>query len=133
MPWTCLPASRAERKTSRRIASILFFCLVLRASPACAQGQLTNGWTHTGTIAPAGDSDVWTFSATSGDRIIIRVGEITQTGVFTPRIRLQNPNSVLIAQAASAVAPEVAVTATNTGTFTVIVDDNIGTGTGTYR
>jgi trimeric autotransporter adhesin len=128
-----LPASRAERRTSRRVASILFFCLALRAAPACAQGQLTNGWTHAGSIAPAGDSDVWTFSATSGDRIIVRVGEITQTGVFTPRIRLQNPSSVLIAQAASAVAPEAAVTATNAGTFTVIVDDNIGTGTGTYR
>jgi hypothetical protein len=72
--------------------------------------------------------------ATIGDRIVIKVGEITQTGTFAPRIRLQNPAAVLIASDASGSAPEVAVTATNTGTFTVIVDDQIGTSaTGTYR
>jgi len=93
-----------------------------------------NGATTTGTISPAGDSDTWTFSATTGDSLIVRVGKITQTGTFTPRIRLLNPGSVLIATDSSAVSPEVAVTATNTGTFTVIVDDTVGTtATGTYR
>jgi trimeric autotransporter adhesin len=76
----------------------------------------------------------WTFSANVGDSIVIRVGEITQTGSFTPRIRLQNPNAVQIASASGAVSAEIAVTATNAGTFTVIVDDAVGTtATGTYR
>jgi hypothetical protein len=98
-----------------------------------AQGTLTNGYTHQGTISPVGDSDTWTFSAAIGDRIVIRVGEITQTGSFTPRIRLQNPSAVQIASAQNATAAEIAVTATNTGTFTLIVDDAGGVATGTYR
>ena len=101
---------------------------------ALAQGTLTNGWTHTGTIAPGGDSDAWTFSANTGDRIVVRVGEITQTNNFTPRIRLQNPVAVQQAVASGAVAAEIAVTATNSGTFTVIVDDANGvSATGMYR
>ena len=101
---------------------------------AGAQGALTNGWTHTGTIAPVGDSDTWTFSATAGDSIVIRVGKITQTNTFTPRIRLFKPGAVQQAIASGSVAAEIAVTATNTGTFTVIVDDLVGTtATGTYR
>lgn len=97
------------------------------------QGALTNGFTHQGAISPVGDADSWTFSATTGDRIIIRVGEITQTGSFNPRIRLQNPSAVQIASAQNATAAEIAVTATNTGTFTLIVDDAGGVATGTYR
>jgi len=98
------------------------------------QGALTNGWAPTGTIAPAGDFDTWTFSANTGDRLVIRVGEISQTGSFTPRIRLQNPSAVQIASAQGALAAEIAVTATNTGTFTLIADDAVGTSaTGTYR
>src|SRR5262245_49393344 len=80
--------------------SALIFCLgllliTLWTNNALAQGALTNGWTHTGAISSAGESDSWTFSAASGDRIVIRVGEITQTNAFTPRIRLQNPSAVL--------------------------------------
>jgi len=80
-----------------------------------------------------GDSDSWTFSASIGDTIVIRVGEISQTNNFTPRIRLQNPSAVLMASAQNTVAAEIAVTATNTGTFTVIVDDAGSVATGTYR
>ena len=110
------------------------FMVFLFVNIAAAQGVLTNGWTHSGTIAPVGDSDTWTFSANAGDSIIIRVGEITQTNNFTPRIRLFNPNSVQQALATASSAAEIAVSATNTGTFTVIVDDNAGTtATGTYR
>jgi hypothetical protein len=108
--------------------------LTLCSNKATAQGVLTNGWTYDGTIAPAGHSDTWTFSATSGDSIVVRVGEITSTNGFTPRIRLFNPSAGQQALASGSVAAEIAVTATNTGTFTVIVDDAIGTtATGTYR
>ncbi len=121
---------------TRRAALLLALVVgVLSARLGLAQGTLTNGWTHTGSVSTNGDSDSWTFSASSGDRIVIRVGEIsTQTGTFSPRIRLQNPSAVQIGAASGAVAAEISVAATNTGTFTVIVDDNIGTtGSGTYR
>src|SRR4051812_32955903 len=99
-----------------------------------AQGAITSGETLTGTISPVGDSDSWTFSANIGDAIVIRVGEITQTGSFTPRIRLFNPSATLVATGFGALAGEIAVTAAANGTFTVIVDDAVGTtATGTYR
>jgi predicted secreted protein len=98
-----------------------------------AQGTLTNGWTHTGTISPNGDSDTWTFTANAGEAIVLRVGEITQTNNFNPRIRLMNPGAVQIGLSSGAFAAELAITPTNSGTFTVIVDDVLGTATGTYR
>src|SRR3954465_11757093 len=108
--------------------------LALAGHRANAQGTLTNGYTHTGTISPVGDADTWTFSANIGDRIVIRIGEISQVNNFTPRVRLQNPSAAVIALSSGSVAAEVSVTATNTGTFTVIVDDAVGTSaTGTYR
>jgi len=97
------------------------------------QGTLTNGWTHTGTIAPVGDVDVWTFTGAVGENIVLRIGEITQTNAFIPRIRLINPASATNA-ASGSVAAEIAITTTNAGLFTVLVDDLNGTtATGTYR
>src|SRR6185295_5313585 len=52
-PWRPSPACIA----------ILVLGLVWGTHYAGAQGALTNGWAHTGTISPAGDSDAWTFSA----------------------------------------------------------------------
>jgi predicted RNA-binding protein with TRAM domain len=94
---------------------------------------LTNGAAQTGSISSAGASNSWTFPASAGDAIVLRIGEITQTGSFVPRIRLFNPTSVQLAAASSSLAAGVAVTATNTGTFTVIVDDAGAVATGTYR
>ncbi len=122
------------KKFNRILIAIIVLVALSVVPRVAAQGSLTNGWTHTGTIAPVGDSDSWTFSASIGDRIVIKVGEISQTNTFTPRLRLQNPGAVQIAVASGAVAAEITVTATNTGTFTVIVDDAVGTtATGTYR
>lgn len=126
-----VPGSRWLRVAIGVLAGVLggFIC-----ENAGAQGTLTNGWTHAGIIAPVGDSDSWTFSANTGDRMVIRVGEIAQTNNFTPRIRLQNPGAVQIGLASSSLVAEIAVTATNAGTYTVIVDDAVGTtASGTYR
>jgi hypothetical protein len=113
--------------------STTLFLLAYSINIVRAQGELTNGSTYTGAIAPGGDFDTWTFSATNGDSILIKIGKITSTNNFTPRIRLFNPNSAQQALASSTSAAEIAVTATNTGTFTVIVDDVVSTtATGTY-
>ena len=136
--WTtksrCCPRAAVCSYQAGAWLLLCIFLLALGSNAANAQGALTNGWTHTGTISPIGDSDSWTFSANAGDQIVLRVGEITQTGSFTPRIRLQTPTAVQQATASGAVVAEIAVTATNSGTFTVIVDDLFGTSaTGTYR
>ncbi len=113
-----------------------FFILItgmISAGSVRGQGALTNGWTHTDTIAPAGEVDSWTFSATNGDRIVIRVGEISQTNNFTPRLVLLTPNAVQQATASGSVAAEISVVATNNGTFTVKVDGVAANATGQYR
>ncbi|MCU0786470.1 MAG: hypothetical protein MUF81_20985, partial [Verrucomicrobia bacterium] len=102
------------------------------ASSASAQGALTNGWMHTGTISPAGDSDSWTFDATAGDAIVVRVGELANLA-FAPKIQLFSPTATLLGTSATTVGAEIAITATNSGTFTVVVSDNAGTQTNSYR
>ncbi len=107
--------------------------MMLYANSAAAQGALTNGWTHTGNISPAGDSDSWTFTANAGDSIVVRAGEMFNT-TFAPRLQILSPTSVLLASTTATIyAAEVAVVATNSGTFTVVVTDNAGTQTNAYR
>lgn len=133
-PGALRSSSLPSRCLRGGIGIFISILLVTLGDTANAQGSLTNGWAHTGTIAPVADADSWTFSATTGDRIVIRIGEITQTNNFTPRIRLQTPVAVQMASSSGSLAAEIAVTATNTGLFTVIVDDAVGTtATGTYR
>ncbi len=50
---------------------------------------------HTGEILQ-GDLDVWTFTATAGERIAVHIGEITDTDDFRPWIRLWAPNGATL-------------------------------------
>jgi len=107
----------------------------LGADPAQAQGTLTNGWTDTGTISPAGDSDSWTFSANTGDFIDIRADEITQVNNFAPWVRLYGPTGLLIASSFGATSAEVSQVATNSGHYLVLIANNpyyTDAATGTY-
>ncbi|HEU5070685.1 MAG TPA: hypothetical protein VFV96_09780, partial [Verrucomicrobiae bacterium] len=121
-----------------RTPLVLFLSVVLTGilipASSSAQSTLTNGWMHTGTIGAIGTSNVWTFSASVGDAILLEAGEISQTNNFTPRIRLINPSGNQQGINYGAVAAQISVIATNSGTFTVVVDDATGTAaTGTYR
>ena len=100
-------------------------------------GTLTNGSLTLGTISD-GDLDAWTFDATNGDNVVVRVGILTSQGFFDPWLRLYGPDGTLLGSEDSGVgvAAEIALTATNSGTFTVIVADGGYTGfggTGTYQ
>ena len=116
-------------------AAAVALLTLMSVNSALAQGALANGSTTGGTITLVGEAHSWTFSATNGDAIVIRVGDVTNLNlaVFTPRLRLFSPSAVQIATDFGSSAAEVAVTATNTGTFTVVVDDLSGTGGGAYR
>ncbi len=61
-------------------------------------GPLTNGALHTGEILQ-GDLDVWTFTATAGDRIAVHIGEIVDDDDFRPWIRLWAPNGATLGSA----------------------------------
>ncbi len=95
---------------------------------------LINGTTHLGTIASVGESNLWTFTASAGENIVVRVGE-TITGGLLPWLRLSGPTGVLLDSDFNAAAAEVTVRATNSGTFTVAVADGTAARnqTGTYR
>jgi hypothetical protein len=98
-------------------------------------GALTNGANHIGDIL-RGDLDVWTFTATAGDRIGVHVGQITETDDFRPWIRLWAPNGATLGSAFNLAAAEIGdVIAPATGTYLVLVAsaDSGGDGTGTYR
>lgn len=97
-----------------------------------ASNILTNGATQTGAIIAGGLTNVWSFTASAGEAVVVRAGEISQTGTFTPRLRLFGPNGAQLAVASGASAVEVAVNLTNSGTFSLAVD-NASTGTGTFR
>jgi hypothetical protein len=107
----------------------------ITVSPGDQGGPLTNGALHTGEIL-TGDLDIWTFTATAGNRIAVHVGEITDTNDFRPWIRVWAPNGATLGSSSGAAAAEIGdVIAPVTGTYLVLVStfDSGLDGTGTYR
>ncbi len=102
-------------------------------SPGDEGGLLTNGVMHTGTIE-VGDVDQWSFDASAGDSLTVRVGEMVAGGL-TPWVGIYGPTGVLLDSAYGTAAAEVSVRATNSGTFLVLVADlsNGYAGSGAYR
>jgi len=99
-------------------------------SPGDQGGTLTNGAMVPGTIS-LGDLDMWSFPATNGDAIILRM---SSSGFTTPRIDLYNPLGKLVGTFASSGAHDAVLylQATNTGTFTAITSSDFLDGSGTY-
>ncbi|MCL4177030.1 MAG: hypothetical protein KJ072_04705 [Verrucomicrobia bacterium] len=94
---------------------------------------LINGETRLGEITAAGETNAWSFTATAGDRLVVRAGEIG-TGAFVPWLRLYDPSGALLDQDFNASAVEVTARATSSGTFVVSVADGTSGGnqTGGY-
>jgi len=88
-------------------------------SPGDEGGTLTNGAASTGFLTK-GDLDMWSFDATSGDNLLIRMG----APGFRPWIYLYGPTGKLIGTGLGATSADtdalIATTATNTGTFTIV-------------
>jgi hypothetical protein len=106
-------------------------------SPGDEGGPLTNGGMHTGEIVQ-GDADVWTFTATAGDRVGVHIGQISETDQFRPWIRLWSPTGAELGSEAfdDAAAIFANLTAPTTGTYLVVVasfDFPTFDGEGTYR
>ena len=55
---------------------LVVVALALSEGAASAQGALTNGDTHAGTIGSAEEIDTWTFTAAQGDFIALSIGEV---------------------------------------------------------
>ncbi|MBP9900338.1 MAG: hypothetical protein KBH45_02690 [Verrucomicrobia bacterium] len=100
-------------------------------SPGDEGGTLTNGLATLATNA-LGDLDVWTFTATAGDNIALRIGAPD----YRPWIQLYGPTGVLIQEAFSSASAHrdaaIFVQATNSGMFTVVQQSYYLDGIGPY-
>lgn len=116
--------------------SLFLFAIVHLFSGQCsvfAQGALENGGNHEGTTSPVGEEDTWTFSANTGDYLVLRCGEVSGTSGYNPFIRLFSPGGALMAQNNGGGDSFINVRATNSGTFSVIVSSGFANQTGSYN
>ena len=96
-------------------------------------GAMTPGTSHTGSIF-VGDVDQWTFSATQGTAIVLRITEGTASADFTPWIRLIGPTGELLGNDWNATTTTITRTLPSTGVYTVLVGtaDSGNDATGNY-
>jgi hypothetical protein len=122
-PWASTRRPPPPAASIGRGALLFVICLVAATTPAYAQGALTNGGNHSGSISAPLEGDTWTFSANQNDTVIINIGEVAQVvdPGFWPWLRVRNPNGVQIATNYGDRAAQLALTAPLTGTYTVIV------------
>src|SRR5262245_19297181 len=126
VPTSVFPRSAAARWRrlfvhGPALAAVCCAALVLGLVPdeARAQGALSNGGVHSGVISSAGEVDAWTFTATSGDSIVVAIGEIGGDSDFYPYVRLVAPNAAVVTWAGGAQATRISAAAPQTGTYTV--------------
>jgi len=107
----------------------------ISVAPGDQGGPLTNGGIHTGEILP-GDLDVWTFTATAGERIAVHIGETSEIDDFRPWIRVWAPNGATLGSTFGLAAAELGdLVAPVSGTYLVLVAsfDSGVDGAGSYR
>src|SRR5204862_415105 len=100
--------------------------------PADDGGTLTNGVNQAGTI-DLGDLDLWSFTATAGDSLVLRMGA---TG-FVPQIRLFGPDGALVGDGFTINGnnrdAQLFLQATNSGLYMVVVNSYFFNNSGTYN
>src|SRR5579872_4337300 len=60
-------------------AGLVFLFTIICALSSRGQGALANGGNHDGTITTNNPLDSWTFTASTGDTVLLRVGQLTTT------------------------------------------------------
>jgi hypothetical protein len=125
---------RTGLSTAVKIACCCF-TIVLLSKSVSAQGPLTNGFTHSGTLS-INEQEVWNFTAKSGEGIVVKLGAAVVGSSLYPRLRLYEPGGALLGESFGPAAAEVAARATNGGAFTVVVanaENFASGGSGAYR
>lgn len=120
---------------ARRLAVLITCVLLAGHGRAWAQGPLTNGGMHSGTIGSSGEVDSWSFHASIDDNLNLAIGEVEPTSGFSPWIRLFAPGGQMVAQSSGPLAAQLNnIVAPENGTYTVLVssDATASTGTGGY-
>lgn len=100
-------------------------------APTDQGGPMVNGATYSGTNS-LGDIDMWSFTASAGDRVMVRVG----TTGFRPYLLLYGPNGAQLAVGAGNGSSDTDgladATAPSTGTYTAVLESYYANGTGPY-
>jgi uncharacterized repeat protein (TIGR01451 family) len=93
-------------------------------SPGDTGGPLTNGSYNVGVI-DVGDLDVWSFTASVGESIVVRAGRLSGSAFFGPALRMYGPDGALVmaSPADGYYTAEVTNRATQAGTYLVVVGD----------
>jgi len=89
-------------------------------------GPMLPGANYGGAIT-IGDLDPWTFTATQGDYLAIKIGEVVLSEIdplFVPWIRLIGPTGAVVSSAVGNLTATIAVTAPLSGTYTLLVTDS---------
>jgi hypothetical protein len=136
--------SRLKSRITAAVFSVFLpVGIALTANVAFADGPLTNGANHLGSIE-IGGLDTWTFTATKNDSITISIAEVAGSGPdpeFYPWIRLRGPDGEDLGGGGGTAgdwgrtSAELDVRAPLTGTYSVLVADypyETQEGTGTY-
>lgn len=92
-------------------------------------GALAPGQPRAGALPP-GDADVYTVSATAGQKFTINLAK-TGTTTFTPGLIVYGAGGNIVGSNAGATT-SVVITSATAGTYTIVVADRFGTGSGAY-
>jgi len=112
----------------------LFFLALFLIKESISQININYGETLTGTISVDGEVDIYTFSKSANDKILIRLTEHAHYPDYylEPKIELFNPSGTLINLVWDESQAEIIYTLPTSGTYTLFVSDNGGDDTGNY-
>ncbi len=127
MSISCLP-----RFLSSSTRSLCFFVFAVVATGVPASAQLVNGGSVSGVIVSAGQQDSYTFDATAGQAIQLRLVDVNLTSLV-PKLRLLGPGGGVMENTWAGTVAAVNTAAPATGTYTVEVKDQFSTATGAYE
>ena len=100
--------------------------------PADEGGPLVSGQNYNGTIS-VGDVDAWTATATAGQYLNFRVGEVSGGNAFSPLIHLYGPDGALVTYYYDSVDSRISHRTTLSGVYTLFVSGYNAGDNGTYR
>lgn len=115
------------------LRSLLAVFGLLLAAPVFAQGPITLGANHQGTLDDPMDVDTWTLSVNTGDRLMFSFTTTPQagTGGFNPQFLVTSPSSGQFLNSNGGGRSELV--ATETGTYTLLARSQVpSAGGGTY-
>jgi hypothetical protein len=103
------------------------------ADPPVCPASIGFGETIQCSITSAGENDSYTFSASAGDKVVVRMSK--SSGTLWPGIRIYGTDGTKVCEAISSITAEIAsCTLPGTGTYTILAYDSYsGTYTGDYR